>query len=123
MYTTERGVEDLVKQGVPLQAIISLPYRKSGTIYDALAVRDYVIKHKVRSIQLVTSDYHTRRSLWIFRKVLQQLPVTVGIIPAPSSSRFFPDIVVEYIKLTYYVIRFGVLDMSLNKGWGSFNVA
>lgn len=109
LYTTERGVEDLVQQGIPRKAIVSLPFLKSGTVYDALAMRDYAIKHNIRSILLVTSDYHTRRSLWIFQRVLQQLPVTVGVEPAPSTASLFPDIMLEYIKYAYYLIRFGVL--------------
>lgn len=109
LFTTERGVEDLVKQGIPRHSIVALPFRKSGTVYDALAVRDYVIKHKIRSILLVTSDYHTRRSLWIFRRVLKLLPVTIGIVPAPSVATLFPDIALEYIKFGYYLVRFGMV--------------
>lgn len=110
LYTTERGVNDLVQQGIPRKAITSLPFLKSGTVYDALAVRDYALKNNIRSILLVTSDYHAHRSLWIFQRVLQQLPVTVGIEPAPSSATIFPEIMLEYIKYVYYLIRFGVLD-------------
>ena len=110
LFTTERSVEDLVQQGVPRQSIVALPFLRSGTVYDALAVRDYVIKHNVRSILLVTSDYHTRRSLWIFQRVLQTLPVTIGVEPAQSSAMLFPGVILEYIKSAYYLIRFGWLD-------------
>lgn len=110
LYTTERDADDLVKHGVSRQSVVALPFLKSGTIYDALAVREYVIKHNLRSILLVTSDYHTRRSLWIFQRVLTPLPVTIAIEPARSSAMLFPDIVLEYIKVAYYLIRYGVLD-------------
>jgi uncharacterized SAM-binding protein YcdF (DUF218 family) len=107
LYTTERGINELVKQGVARQSITALPFSRSGTVYDAVAVRDFVVKHNIRSILLVTSDYHTRRSLWIFRKVLQPLPVTIGIVPSHSSS--FSAVALECCKLAYYFIRYGVL--------------
>lgn len=110
LYTTERDTEDLVKQGVPRQSIVALPFLKSGTFYDALAVRDYVVKHNIRSILVVTSDYHTRRSFWIFRRVLQPLLVEIGVEPARSTVKFFPEIAMEYIKFAHYLIRFGLLE-------------
>ncbi len=106
LYTTERGINELVKQGVARQSITALPFTSSGTVYDALAVRDFVVKNNIRSILLVTSDYHTRRSLWTFRKVLQPLPVTIGIVPSHSSATFTTD-ALEYCKLAYYFIRYG----------------
>jgi uncharacterized SAM-binding protein YcdF (DUF218 family) len=107
LYSFERSTEELVQRGVPRQAIIVLPFYKSGTIYDALAVREYVSSHNIGSILLVTSNYHTRRSLWIFRRVLQQLPVTIAIEPTRSTASMIPGIAVEYVKLAYYLIRFG----------------
>lgn len=106
LYAIERSEFDLVKQGVPRPAIVRLPFRKSGTVYDALAVRDYVINHKLRSILLVTSDYHTRRSLFTFQRVFQQLPVSIIVFPARSHASFFPEVAMEYVKLVYYWIRF-----------------
>lgn len=107
LYAIERSEIDLVKRGVPLQAIVRLPFMKSGTVYDAFAVKEYVLKHKIRSILLVTSDYHTRRSLWIFQRMLRQLPVRITIAAASSNAALFPEIVLEYIKLAYYQVRFG----------------
>jgi uncharacterized SAM-binding protein YcdF (DUF218 family) len=107
LYSFERSTEELVQRGVPRQAIIVLPFYKSGTIYDALAVREYVSSHNIGSILLVTSNYHTRRSLWIFRRVLQQLPVTIAIEPTRSTASMIPGIAVEYVKLAYSLIRFG----------------
>jgi uncharacterized SAM-binding protein YcdF (DUF218 family) len=105
-YAIERSEELLVRLGVPRRSIVRLPFWKSGTIYDAFAVKDYVVNHKIRSILLVTSDYHSRRSLWIFQRVLRQLPINITIAPASSNASFFPDIALEYVKLAYYRIRF-----------------
>jgi len=109
-YGIEQSEAALIRQGVPRQAIVKLPYYKSGTVYDALAVRDYIITHDIRSIVLVTSDYHTRRAHWIFERVLRHLPVTIAVVPAQSRVTLFPEIALEYIKLTYYRIRYGMMD-------------
>lgn len=109
LYSIERSEGVLVKCGVPREAIVRLPFLKSGTVYDALAVKDYLSRHNIRRILLVTSDYHTRRSLWIFERVFQQIPITIGIKPSTSSAGLFFEIALEYIKYGYYLLRFGVL--------------
>lgn len=106
LYAIERSEIALAKSGVPLQAIVRLPFSRSGTVYDALAVREYVIKHNIRSLLLVTSDYHTRRTLWTFQKVLRDLPVNIIVTPTASYASFIPDIMLEYIKLVFYRVRF-----------------
>lgn len=110
LYSNERSTELLVQLGVPRKSVISLPFFKSGTVYDAMAVREYIHKHKSGSVLLVTSDYHARRSLWIFRRVLQSLPVVVTINPSHSSAALISDIALELIKLAYYLICFGWQD-------------
>jgi uncharacterized SAM-binding protein YcdF (DUF218 family) len=110
LYTLELTKDELIRMGVPGTAIVSLPFLKSGTVYDALAVRDYITKYNIRSILLVTSDYHTRRSLWIFQRVFEKLPASISIVPTSSSASFLPEIVLEYIKFTYYLIRFDWMD-------------
>ena len=109
LYSHERTYEALTAQGVPGQAIVTLPFGKSGTVYDALAVRDYLEKERVGEIMLVTSDYHTRRTLWIFQRVLRNLPVTMGITPAPSPLISLSSLR-EPFKLLYYWLRYGVLN-------------
>lgn len=105
LYSRERIYEALTEMGVPGKAIVNLPFGKSGTVFDALAVRDYLLKERVGEIMLVTSDYHTRRTLWIFRRVLHDLPVTIGITPAPSPLFSLPALK-EPFKLVYYWVRY-----------------
>ncbi|MBV5283935.1 MAG: YdcF family protein [Paludibacter sp.] len=109
LYSSERTYEALVALGVPGQAIVNLPFSQSGTVFDALAVRDYLVKERVGEIMLVTSDYHTRRTLWIFKRVLKDLPVTIGITPAPSPF-FSLSALKEPFKLLYYRLRYGLLN-------------
>jgi uncharacterized SAM-binding protein YcdF (DUF218 family) len=109
LYAVEWSEELLIKTGVPREAIVTLQHINSGTVYDALAVRDYLQKVQVGEIMLVTSDYHTRRTLWIFRRVLRDLPVSIGIAPAPSPLFSLPALK-EPFKLMYYWLRYGVFN-------------
>jgi len=109
LYSSERTYEALVALGVPGQAIVNLPFSQSGTVFDALAVREYLLKERVGEIMLVTSDYHTRRTLWIFKRVLKDIPVSIGITPAPSPL-FSLSSLKEPFKLLYYWLRYGLLN-------------
>ncbi|MEI6825828.1 MAG: YdcF family protein [Desulfuromonadales bacterium] len=105
LYSIERSEELLVQLGVPREAIIKLPFNKSGTIYDALAVKKYAGEHSMHSIHLVTSDYHAYRAVWVFKRVFGDLPVTIGITPAPSPMFSLPSLK-EPFKLVYYWVRY-----------------
>ena len=109
LYSSERTYEGLTALGVPGQAIVNLPFRQSGTVFDAFAVRDYLVKERIGEIMLVTSDYHTRRTLWIFKRVFRGIPVSIGIIPAPSPL-FSVASIKEPFKFLHYWLRYGVID-------------
>lgn len=114
LYNNEWAMELLVELGVPRSAIVHLPFLRSGTIYDGLATREYVHKNGLRRLLLVTSDYHTRRALWTFRKVFCRDPVLIGIVPVASGThgwlgdhwRMCREIVTEAVKSAYYFVRF-----------------
>lgn len=107
LYAIEKSEIELVKRGVPLHAIVRLPFRKSGTVYDALAVKDYALRGKLTSLIIVTSDYHAARSLWIFQRVLQGLPISISVAPAPSVDPLFSHVAKEFFKTVFYHFRFG----------------
>lgn len=114
LYNIEWTTELLVELGVPRSAIVHLPFFRSGTIYDGLATREYVLKNGLGSLLLVTSDYHTRRALWSFRKVFSKEPVLIGIVPVNSGMhgwvrdhwRMCLEIATEAVKSAYYYVRF-----------------
>lgn len=109
LYAIEATAVELLKLGVPRQAIVLLPFRKSGTVYDALAVKEYLVGEKLDSIILVTSDYHVRRACWIFHRVLRPLPVSISTVPAVSGTLPLWKAALEPIKLVYYLVRFGLV--------------
>jgi uncharacterized SAM-binding protein YcdF (DUF218 family) len=111
LYLVEWAREDLVEAGIPEQAMVLLQYTASGTIHDALNTREYVRAHpEVRRLLVVTSDYHTRRSLWTFRRVFKGMGVQIGAYPVPDLSRslwcrvWVPYL--EFLKYVYYRVRY-----------------
>ncbi len=99
----------LLKNGIPKQAIIKLPFMKNGTVYDARAIRMYLKKNPVESVLLVTSDFHTNRALWIFRQVLANLPVRIEVAPVESGWSSAVPIMMEPFKMVNYWVRYGLL--------------
>jgi uncharacterized SAM-binding protein YcdF (DUF218 family) len=82
----EWAAHKLVALGVPESAIVTLPYSNSGTIHDVKAVQRYVKDHCIERLLVVTSDYHTRRTLWTFQQVFKNSSVEFGIYGAKSLS-------------------------------------
>lgn len=105
LYKVERAEEELVRLGVPRKSIVKLPFSGNSTRFDALAVKRYVEANSIHSLLIVTSDYHLRRAIWIFRKLFRTRPVTISAYPAQSRSTGFIDYAVEYCKLAYYRLR------------------
>jgi uncharacterized SAM-binding protein YcdF (DUF218 family) len=81
--TTDLMKRDLVDHGVPAAAIIPLTPRADDTREEAVAVSEFVASHHWKKILLVTSNYHTRRSEYIYQRTLP--PGTqLRVISAPD---------------------------------------
>jgi uncharacterized SAM-binding protein YcdF (DUF218 family) len=114
LYQAEWSRLELLHRGVPRNAVVILEYTHSGTFFDALNTRAYVQATKITSLVIVTSDYHTRRTLWSFAQVFAGSAVNLGIYPAKpytgstsvigQMSRF-RTLLIELIKLNYYKFR------------------
>lgn len=55
-----------------------------NTLENAIYSRELILKHKVRSVCLITSRYHMKRALLIFRSVL---PKDIAVYPFPVDSK------------------------------------
>lgn len=111
LYYIERSEEELVRLGVPRNRIVKLPYNGSSTMSDALAVKRYVLEHDIRSLLLVTSDYHLQRAFWSCRQLFRNYPVTLTASPAKSVNAGVVVYAVECFKLVYYRFRWGVSSL------------
>lgn len=63
---------DLVERGVPRDRILRFPQDGDNTKEEAEALVKFVKTKKWRRIIVVTSNYHTRRARYIFRRVFPQ---------------------------------------------------
>lgn len=120
LYQAEWAQVHLEERHIPKESIEILPFSSSGTFYDALSTRKYVCGHHMKSLVIVTSDYHTRRSLWTFRNVFRGLPVSIGVFPVKteiinsSSIGKTKVLLLEGLKLFYYRIRFNSFETDSN---------
>lgn len=115
LYNVEWMEEELLRLGVPKGAMVKLSFQGSGTIYDALAAREFVKDSRIKRLLVVTSDYHTRRSLWTFRRVMPE-KIEIGIFAVPTNATTGNEIqvvVLEYAKTFYYILRYGLVEGAL----------
>lgn len=76
---------DLKAQGVPANAIVRVTHRATNTREEAIADAQTIAAHGWKKVLLVTSNYHTRRSNYIFERTLP--PGTeLRVISAPDSE-------------------------------------
>ncbi len=71
--TGKRGGEEIV-----------LEKSSRNTLENALYSRDLIARQKVRSILLITSRYHMKRAVLIFRSIL---PKDIAVYPYPVDSK------------------------------------
>ncbi|MDX6575813.1 MAG: hypothetical protein QOE96_1766 [Blastocatellia bacterium] len=117
-YFYELAARALQQRGVPESKIQVVSDIALGTYEESLGVRDYATAHHLKRLLVVTSAYHTRRTLWSLRHASQGSGIEIGIdspppgwqTPAPSRwwwRRWGWKVVAgEYVKLIYYWMRY-----------------
>jgi len=68
--TTDLMKRDLIEHGVPETAIVPFTHKADDTRDEAAVVSEFVTSHGWKKILLVTSNYHTRRSQYIYEHTL-----------------------------------------------------
>jgi uncharacterized SAM-binding protein YcdF (DUF218 family) len=115
--------ERLVAAGVARDRIRVLVTTQQGTFGEALAASGYVRAMNLRRLLVVTSPYHTRRTLAVFRTVLADVPVAVGVFPASAHSPARPArwwhapydrwyVTYEWSALVYYALKYGIVPVA-----------
>jgi len=117
-YFYELAARELQQQGVPASKIQVVSGIALGTYEESLGIRDYASAHQLKRLLIVTSAYHTRRTLWSLRHACDGSGIEIGIdspapgwqTPAPSRwwwRRWGWKVVAgEYVKLIYYSMRY-----------------
>jgi len=110
----EMAQRNLIAQGVRLENIEIIKPIGSGTIYEAQIFQEKARQENWKSILLVTSAYHTRRTLWTFERVFESEHVEFGIVSPPTGEETPPPsvwwlapsgwnfVAGEYLKSVYY---------------------
>lgn len=80
---------DLIDRGVPASAIVPLAHRAENTREEAIVISQLLLSRGWKRILLVTSNYHTRRSLYICARTFPPGTVLRGV-PA-RDSEYDPD--------------------------------
>lgn len=118
LYFYERSLEEIRNAGVPENSVDVLMEPVAGTQEEAELVRQYAEEHRLQSVLIVTSAYHSRRALWVFSRVFRDTGVRIGLIsvkpgdqsPRPAtwwlSIRGWRLVPTEYMKMIYYVIKY-----------------
>jgi uncharacterized SAM-binding protein YcdF (DUF218 family) len=115
-FFVEYAQWELIKQGVPAEAIEILPGIVESTHDEAVLLEKTLKEQNLKSILLVTSGYHTRRTLRTFEKVLldNNDSIQIGIESPPAgwqtpkssywwlSARGWNFVAGEYLKIVYY---------------------
>ncbi len=119
LTSVERARDAILDAGVPEQQFVVLKPRVHSTFDEAVTVRRFAEAGGIRNVLVVTSPYHSRRALWVFRRVLEPAGVRVGIdspLPGEQSPRAgewwlsrvgWHSVALEYVKLVYYRIKYG----------------
>jgi uncharacterized SAM-binding protein YcdF (DUF218 family)/glycosyltransferase involved in cell wall biosynthesis len=100
----------LINRQVPDQSIKILNKYPRSTFENVEMVKDILINNNIRSILLITSPYHSRRALWVWRKAMPELNVLAPmVIDTPSirpqwtaSLDQIKVIIYEYAAIVYY---------------------
>jgi uncharacterized SAM-binding protein YcdF (DUF218 family) len=82
-------MHDLKERGVPESAIVRLPHRAANTQEEAEVNAHLIHERGWKRILLVTSNYHTRRSRYIFERVLP--PGTTLVVVSAPDTAYNPD--------------------------------
>jgi len=86
---SELMVHDLVERGVPKEKIVSLSHDANSTIEEAEALESFVKSHHWNSVVIVTSNYHTRRTRYIYGKIF---PAEIKVsVAGANDGEFDPE--------------------------------
>jgi len=114
----ELAQRNLIAEGVPAANIEIIKPNGSGTIYEAQLFKEKATTENWKTVLLVTSAYHTRRTLWTFERVFEEENVRFGVVapppgeqtPAPNfwwlAPRGWSFVAGEYVKSFYYWVYY-----------------
>ena len=113
---TEAVMKVLHQKGVNKSDIVVIDFNNgvTSTTDEAIALRRYVNKTKIKNVIIVTSAFHSFRAKYIFKKVLKLTPVNIIMSPAPHWKfdetnwwKYEEGLIYcanEYLKFIHYLL-------------------
>jgi len=83
---SELMTHDLVERGVPKERVVPFPQDADNTREEAEALKTLARQKGWKSVIIVTSNYHTRRARYIFRK---EFPADIKVAMASARDADF----------------------------------
>ena len=109
----------LLKRGIASDDITILPAKATTTYDEAIALKTFLADRPNARAMVVTNDFHTRRSRWIFSRVFGEQTAKLSFVSAPYDAYLqnnwwrdeegFVTIGTEYLKLAFYLVYYGHL--------------
>jgi uncharacterized SAM-binding protein YcdF (DUF218 family) len=113
----------LQRLGVSPDRVRVIDLTEPGTYGEAIAARTFARQTEIRRLVVVTTPYHTRRALAVFRAVFDGSGIEIGIEPAASSpaspERWWATpydrayVAYEWAALVYYAFRYRIVPWRL----------
>ena len=101
--------------GVPESAIFKSDLPSRSTWEEAEFVQEFIKKRNDRSILLITSPTHTRRTYLTFKKIIKDKDCRIIVMPSPYSGfrpedwwkhkRYVREVILEYQKLIHFTLK------------------
>lgn len=110
-------IEYLVRSGIDREAIIYEETLVQSTYEEAEVAKKVCDQHGFKSLLVVTSGFHSRRTMYAFRKVLDGR-VALKSLPVPLENENFRlegwigrenevlYVINEYIKYFFYILKY-----------------
>ena len=99
---------------------ITLGYVADSTASNATESRDWIAKNKIKSVRLVTANYHMARSMLMFKKQLPDVAIfSHPVVPdnfVPWREQFWPLTFSEYNKWLATWLRLDLLNKNPSLG-------
>jgi uncharacterized SAM-binding protein YcdF (DUF218 family) len=106
----------LVHEGVSPDAVIILPNPCASTFDEACALAEFLEAEPDSLVTVLTSSQHTRRTRWIFRRVLGPRAAQVHFVGVPLNGvdatnwwhfeSGWGTYLSEYAKLAFYLVHY-----------------
>lgn len=112
----------LLHRGVAPDDVVILDRQSVHTFDETQALADFLQSVPDCRVIVVTSDFHTRRTRWVMRRVLGERAARLTFVSAPSeeyvlerwwqTERGFEVVSSEYLKLAFYLVRYHPLQVA-----------